>query len=558
VVNVLRRAKLGGMTGFRSSAAALAFSTALFAFSPHAFGFCRTITQAIPADFPQTLQCYDPPGAIPLWWSGQCVGFSIQQNASTQISLADAEAHAASAFGRWSGATCPNGGSPSIAVSDEGPVACDLVRYSEIGPNQHAIIFRDTSWPYDDPYNTLALTSVTFDTDTGEIYDADMEVNTFKTQVVIGKTPGPNQYDLDTILTHETGHFLGLAHTPLESAVMFAQYTADSSVLSSDDIAGICAIYAPGGARAHEVDASAQLVAVTTQESATCDPTPRHGFGSACGPLGSAEVTTKGCSIGSTAATATTTAGGAWATVALFGAALGLGIARRRRAARIVRMRRFRSVALGCVLAFGAVTGAAVLAAHDAQASIAITVLFDELVRDSSAAAIVTPYDQKTVWEDGRIITYTHVHADRSVAGTLESDPWIRTMGGSIGKIGQLVDGEPVLTVGRPGLLFVRPVPDSGGGIYAVTARAQGQFPVVLQDRDGQKNVATFRSSSAVGGLVAPPAARIAEMSQLRGKAGLAAEAPRAIDVLHTRPVEDGVRDVAAAWARIHGPGVAH
>src|SRR5580698_6585945 len=121
----------------RSGATALVFVTAalVLTFSSRAFGYCRTITEPLPADFPQTLECFDPAGAIPLWWSGQCVGFSVQEDASKQISLADAETHLATAFGRWSSAPCPGGGTPSIAASDEGPVACDLVQYSEVGPN---------------------------------------------------------------------------------------------------------------------------------------------------------------------------------------------------------------------------------------------------------------------------------------------------------------------------------------------------------------------------------------------------------------------------------------
>ncbi len=212
-------------------------------------------------------------------------------------------------------------------------------------------------------------------------------------------------------------------------------------------------------------------------------------------------------------------------------------------------MRRLRTFALCSLLGFGAVVAGDVVAEREAAASITITVLFDELVRDSSAAAVVTPYEQNAVWEDGRIITYTHVHADRPVAGTLEGDPWIRTLGGTAGKVGQLVEGEAVLTVGRPGLLFLQPAPDAGGNVYAVTARAQGQFPVVLSE----KNVSVFHASSGVGGLVPTPSTRVAHMAQLRANAGLVAEAPRATDVLHTRPVEDAVRDVAAAWVRIHG-----
>ena len=64
-----------------------------------------------------------------------------------------------------------------------------------------------------------------------------------------------------------------------------------------------------------------------------------------------------------------------------------------------------------------------------AQASISVAVAFDALVKDSTAVALVTPVEQKSVWENGRIYTYTRVHADNGVAGDLATDDeaWIRT-----------------------------------------------------------------------------------------------------------------------------------
>jgi hypothetical protein len=210
-------------------------------------------------------------------------------------------------------------------------------------------------------------------------------------------------------------------------------------------------------------------------------------------------------------------------------------------------MKRLRAITAASLLATAcAFVGVAV--ERDAQASVSIAVLFDELVRDSSAAAFVTPYEQKAVWEGGRIVTYSHVHADRTVAGTIESDPWVRTLGGTVGRLGQIVDGEASLTVGKQGLLFLKP-DKTTSGVYAVTARAQGQFPVVTSPQGAPM----FRASSGVGGLVPATSDRVAAAAQLRTSAGLPAEAPRATDVLHTRPVEDGVRDVVAAWVRIHG-----
>ena len=178
-----------------------------------------------------------------------------------------------------------------------------------------------------------------------------------------------------------------------------------------------------------------------------------------------------------------------------------------------------------------------------------ITVLFDELVRDSTGAALVTPMEQRAVWENGRIYTFTRVHVDRPVAGVVDNDPWVRTMGGVVDKVGQIVDGEAVLTVGRPGLLFLQPLKEEGAGVYVVTARAQGQFPIVVDTQNTER----FVRASGVGAQVPTPRERVAQISRSRAMSGMAAGAPLATDVLHKRPIEDGVRDVSAAWVRIHG-----
>ncbi len=65
------------------------------------------------------------------------------------------------------------------------------------------------------------------------------------------KIPGyAGSYDLFTVAAHEVGHSLGLGHSTLGSAVMYASYNWAKSALSGDDIAGIRAIY--GGPRASD------------------------------------------------------------------------------------------------------------------------------------------------------------------------------------------------------------------------------------------------------------------------------------------------------------------
>lgn len=59
-------------------------------------------------------------------------------------------------------------------------------------------------------------------------------------------------YDLFTVAAHEVGHALGLAHSSVSSAVMYATYSGIKSTLRTDDISGIKALYSGGSARSHD------------------------------------------------------------------------------------------------------------------------------------------------------------------------------------------------------------------------------------------------------------------------------------------------------------------
>ena len=64
-------------------------------------------------------------------------------------------------------------------------VACRRHEYNAGQGNANIILFHDEVWPYQGTSNTLALTTLTFNTDTGEIYDADMEINAVASEVDI-------------------------------------------------------------------------------------------------------------------------------------------------------------------------------------------------------------------------------------------------------------------------------------------------------------------------------------------------------------------------------------
>lgn len=61
-----------------------------------------------------------------------------------------------------------------------------------------------------------------------------------------------NDYDLQTVAIHEIGHALGLGHSSISSAVMYASYTGMKQSLNSDDTTGIQAVY--GGVAPDQVN----------------------------------------------------------------------------------------------------------------------------------------------------------------------------------------------------------------------------------------------------------------------------------------------------------------
>jgi hypothetical protein len=197
--------------------------------------------------------------------------------------------------------------------------------------------------------------------------------------------------------------------------------------------------------------------------------------------------------------------------------------------------------------ALSALAGAAcLLAVHDAGASVQIAVVFDALVRDSAAVDQVTCVEQKSLWENGRIYTYSRVVVQRTLAGDTRGEAWVRTLGGVVGDVGQIVDGEAVLQVGKPTLLFLHATPNAG--VYEVTARAQGQF-VLAADGSGRVRL---RAGANVGALLAPQEKTMA-LVRTQARAPLTPEATMlARDVAAGKTVDDLAKDVALAWTRTH------
>ena len=176
--------------------------------------------------------------------------YGLSSVASKYVSLADATRVADLAFAAWNSAPCI-GGSPTVQAYDIGPLdvapdSGDCTTSSTCNAVTHDIIvFRDSGWPYDDPVNTLALTTVTYGVNDGEIFEAYTEVNTAQHAVTAEEPPTGGAFDLQAILTHEAGHFLGLAHATDTHSIMYAFYQAGAINLTPDDVDAICTAYEP-------------------------------------------------------------------------------------------------------------------------------------------------------------------------------------------------------------------------------------------------------------------------------------------------------------------------
>ncbi len=216
----------------------------------------------------------------PLHWPATCVSYAVQRDGSPAdgIDFETVSAIIDQAFSTWQGADC-GGGLASIEVQDLGAVSCNRVEYNQSQANANIFMFRDNSWPYKNAEDTLALTTVTYNTENAEIYDADVEINSFEATFTTTDDVALIDTDLLAVVTHEVGHFLGLSHSQLRGATMYPDYRPKDThqrTLDADDIEAICLAYPPD----RSVNAN------------QC--TPRHGFSSQC-----AVTDDGGCSVSS-------------------------------------------------------------------------------------------------------------------------------------------------------------------------------------------------------------------------------------------------------------------
>ena len=186
----------------------------------------------------------------PLHWASSCLSYSVQIDGSPRSKL-DADQIpplVEQAFNAWKSARCPGGGSPSFEVRFQGYVSCNRGEAvcSEREKNANVVMFQDNGWLYGE--GRMGVTTPTGGSQSGLVIDADVEINSQDFSFASDPS-GMMSSSLFYVLTHELGHFLGIAHSRAPGSVMTESYQSfafSPNLISPDDAAAVCAAYPPG------------------------------------------------------------------------------------------------------------------------------------------------------------------------------------------------------------------------------------------------------------------------------------------------------------------------
>lgn len=255
---------------------------------------------------------------ISLAWSRSCISFSMTDRGRTDPPLDDMRDVADRSFETWTSVTC-SGKPLSLSIREtEALGECDQPQYNAQAPNANTVIFVSDWAARRLPRDAFGLTLVWHSPDTGEIYDADMQINeTLGTLAICNGTCPSGRVDLQNVMTHEAGHFLGLGHSDRNEATMAALASAGEirkRDLADDDRDGLCSIYAAG--KAPSCGGAADY-APDCGFAASCDP-PQQERACRTRPRASAS----GCSVSGWGAQDASSAALAGLCAALLAAAL--------------------------------------------------------------------------------------------------------------------------------------------------------------------------------------------------------------------------------------------
>lgn len=394
------------------------------------------------------------PAAHCLWWPNKIISYSQSGTGNPGTGQKSLEA-VTTAFATWQVAMQECGSAALV----EGPRA--KTRRIGVEPglaNVNLVLFRVEScsqkalpqspcWQdgtcgnlfdcWDHAAGLLGVTTVTYDKTTGQMIDADIELNSSVNVFTVVSSPmcniNPTQdcvaIDIQNTTTHEIGHLMGLEHTELSQSTMNANASMGDLNKRSIDTgtkAFVCEVYTKGlGAKDCVIDPASTTI-------------------------GSAAATANGCSA--TRGNAMPWLLSAIALVALF-------------------LRRHKGAYRALVV---------MLCAGSAEATTMFPLSIEELARSSHAVVHARVRRIHTRWtaDRARIETETELEVKYVWKGTPGKIILVTQPGGEVGPIGQRVAGTASFEPDEEVVLFL----EERGLRFTVTGFMQGKFHV---DRQG-------------------------------------------------------------------------
>ncbi len=301
---------------------------------------------------------------------------------------------------------------------------------------RNVLYWIESEWPHG--RQVIALTSINYYPDSGEIVDVDIAFNGMDYDWTV--FDDVVETDVQSIATHEIGHMFGLDHSEDSDSVMWFQYEPGETrqrELDEDDVEAIAYMYPCDGA-AQNADAYRLKAPAGDCNEAFYDP---------------------GCAVG-----------GGHRRVALWVVGvLALSLAAVRRS----RLSRLPLLLFGLALASGAPSPAG-------RAHVTAPMAADEVLRSSPAVVLgevtaVDPY-----WsEDGHVHSRVEIWVEEWLRGEGPEHLELDRPAGELPEMGTMVPGEPHFAVGQRVLLALA---EGAGGRWVPAALSQGYFEIVETD----------------------------------------------------------------------------
>ncbi len=202
---------------------------------------------------------------VPLRWFAEEAALCFDSTPPSELTQGAAQTLIEDSFQQWCHLSCSGQATPfdfQFGCTKKGRA---IGYIDEDGAeNENLVMWVTSAAQWGHGAEVLALTSLTYDTVTGEIVDADLELN--DPGFDFSDNPDNTQADVMNTVVHEAGHVLGLDHSLNPAATMFSKAPLGEITkrdLANDDVNGFCALYGP--------DAPAKLT--------TPDPVPDPGGG---------------------------------------------------------------------------------------------------------------------------------------------------------------------------------------------------------------------------------------------------------------------------------------